>query len=52
MTTWLRRLRQRLADADIGNDFLDSCCHRIGGQLRAGPATEHNSESPRTDPER
>lgn len=35
--TMLRRIRSRLAQADTGSDFLDACCHRIGGQLRAGP---------------
>ena len=34
---WLKRLRRRLAKADTGHDFIDACCHRIGGQWRAGP---------------
>ncbi len=42
MTRWLKRLRERLATADTGNDFVDACCHRIGGKLRAGPPTEGN----------
>ncbi len=37
MTRWLKRLRQRFARVKTGNDFIDACCHRIGGNLRAGP---------------
>jgi len=41
MARWLKRLRDRLVRADTGNDFVDACCHRIGGVLRAGPPTSH-----------
>lgn len=34
----VQRVRARLARVDTGHDFFDSCCHRIGGQWRAGPA--------------
>jgi hypothetical protein len=46
MAGWLKRLRDRLLRADTGNDFIDACCHRIGGVLRAGPPTsrDHGGE--------
>ena len=44
MAGWLRRLRDRVARADTGNDFVDACSHRIDGVLRAGPPTSRQGE--------
>jgi hypothetical protein len=44
MADRLRRLRDRLTRADTGRDFADSCCHRIGGVLRAGPPADHHTD--------
>ncbi len=44
MARWLKRLRARLAGADTGNDFIDACCHRIGGVLRAGPPVKGDED--------
>ncbi|NHA66608.1 hypothetical protein [Phycicoccus flavus] len=41
MKTLLARLRARLAAVDTGNDFVDSCCHRVGGRMRAGSPAQH-----------
>lgn len=44
MTRWLKWLHQRLAGADTGSDFVDACCHRIAGVLRAGPPTNRDHD--------
>ena len=44
MAGWLKRRRDQLTPADTGADFVDACCHRVGGVLRAGPPTTRDHD--------
>jgi hypothetical protein len=44
MARRLKRRAGRLSRVRTDNNFVDACCHRIGGITRAGPPAPHNKD--------